>query len=33
MIEIPLGVIRELLKKQKQWRDVARCLIIEEEMR
>ena len=30
---IPPGVIRELLKKQKPWRDVARRLMIEEEMR
>ena len=32
-MEIPPGVIRELLKKQKPWRDVARRLMIEEEMR
>ena len=32
-MEIPPGVIRELLKKQKPWRDVSRRLMIEEEMR
>ena len=32
-MEIPKGVIRELLKKQKPWIEVARRVIIEEEMR
>ena len=30
---IPPGVVRELLKKQKAWCDVAKHVIIEKEMR
>ena len=32
-MSILLGIIRELLKKQKAWYDVTRRVIIEEKMR